>query len=367
MATLKVSNLSKNFGSTQVLRQINLEVSDGEFLVLLGPSGCGKSTLLNIIAGLETLDDGEISIDDYVVNKMEPKDRNIAMVFQSYALYPAMTVRDNITFGLKQRKVSKEQTEKSLNHFSKMLKVDQLLERKPAQLSGGQRQRVAMGRALVRDPKIFLFDEPLSNLDAKLRVDMRAEIKKLHHRLGTTIIYVTHDQIEAMTLGNRIAVMKEGDIVQLGTPREVYSEPVNRYVAEFIGSPSMNFIPVTVEARSGKNVLTLTPKGQSSVEVPAPNFLNGHEGREVTLGLRPEQITNLPQWKDAIDVHSIKIEVEVTEPTGPDTLVFTEINGASVISRCHPENMPEDGAVMSLSLSMSNGVFFNPDNGERFQ
>ena len=289
------------------------------------------------------------------------------MVFQSYALYPHLTVFENIAFPLRVAKTPKEELEKQVMLAAETLRLTDRLHHKPGQLSGGQRQRVAIGRSIVRHPKIFLFDEPLSNLDAKLRVDMRAEIKKLHHRLGTTIIYVTHDQIEAMTLGNRIAVMKEGDIVQLGTPREVYSEPVNRYVAEFIGSPSMNFIPVTVEARSGKNVLTLTPKGQSSVEVPAPNFLNGHEGREVTLGLRPEQITNLPQWKDAIDVHSIKIEVEVTEPTGPDTLVFTEINGASVISRCHPENMPEDGAVMSLSLSMSNGVFFNPDNGERFQ
>ena len=200
MATLKVSNLTKNFGNTQVLKQINLEVIDGEFIVLLGPSGCGKSTLLNMIAGLESVDEGEILIDEYVVNRVEPKDRNIAMVFQSYALYPAMTVRNNVIFGLKQRKISKEQIENSLNHFSKMLQIDQLLDRKPAQLSGGQRQRVAMGRALVREPQIFLFDEPLSNLDAKLRVEMRHEINKLHEQLGTTMIYVTHDQVEAMSL-----------------------------------------------------------------------------------------------------------------------------------------------------------------------
>ena len=352
---------------TKVLREVNINVSDGEFLVLLGPSGCGKSTLLNIIAGLETLNEGEIRIDDYMVNNMEPKDRNIAMVFQSYALYPNMSVRNNITFGLKQRKVSSADMEKALQHFSKMLKVDHLLERKPAQLSGGQRQRVAMGWALVRDPKIFLFDEPLSNLDAKLRVDMRAEIKKLHHRLGTTIIYVTHDQIEAMTLGNRIAVMKEGDVVQLGTPKEVYFDPVNRYVAEFIGSPSMNFIPTNVESQEGGLVLRLTPKGQSPIMIPAPDFLNGHEGKEVTLGLRPEQITNLPQWSDAVGVHAIDIEVEVTEPTGPDTLVYTEINGVSVISRSHPENVVEDGATMPLSLSMSQSVFFDPQTGERIR
>ena len=367
MATLEVRNVSKSFGSTKVLREVNINVSEGEFLVLLGPSGCGKSTLLNIIAGLETLNDGEIRIDDYVVNNMEPKDRNIAMVFQSYALYPNMSVRDNITFGLKQRKVSASEMETALQHFSKMLKVDHLLDRKPAQLSGGQRQRVAMGRALVRDPKIFLFDEPLSNLDAKLRVDMRAEIKKLHHRLGTTIIYVTHDQIEAMTLGNRIAVMKEGDVVQLGTPKEVYSDPVNRYVAEFIGSPSMNFIPVKVVTEAGQPSLSLTPKGQSAVSIPAPGVLSSYEGKEVTLGLRPEQITNLPQWSDAVGVHSLDIEVEVTEPTGPDTLVFTEINGASVISRCHPDNVAEDGGVMTLSLSMAQAVFFDPQTGERIR
>ena len=219
MATLKVSNLTKNFGTTQVLKQINLEVIDGEFIVLLGPSGCGKSTLLNIIAGLESVDEGEILIDEYVVNLVEPKDRNIAMVFQSYALYPAMTVRNNVIFGLKQRKVSKKHIEKSLNHFSKMLKIDQLLDRKPAQLSGGQRQRVAMGRALVREPQIFLFDEPLSNLDAKLRVEMRHEINKLHEQLGTTMIYVTHDQVEAMSLATRIAVMNECILQQIGTPQ----------------------------------------------------------------------------------------------------------------------------------------------------
>ena len=235
MATLKVNNLTKNFGKTQVLKQINLEVSDGEFIVLLGPSGCGKSTLLNIIAGLESVDEGEIMIDEYVVNRVEPKDRNIAMVFQSYALYPAMTVRDNVIFGLKQRKVSKEHIEKSLNHFSKMLQIDQLLDRKPAQLSGGQRQRVAMGRALVREPQIFLFDEPLSNLDAKLRVEMRHEINKLHEKLGTTMIYVTHDQVEAMSLATRIAVMNEGIIQQIGTPQEIYDKPNSVFVADFIG------------------------------------------------------------------------------------------------------------------------------------
>ncbi len=234
MATLKVSNLTKNFGNTQVLKQINLEVSDGEFIVLLGPSGCGKSTLLNMIAGLESVDEGEILIDEYVVNRVEPKDRNIAMVFQSYALYPNMSVRSNITFCLKQRTASSADLEKALQHFSKMLKVDHLLELKPAQLSGGQRQRVAMGRALVRDPKIFLFDEPLSNLDAKLRVQMRIELTKLHQRLNATMIYVTHDQEEALELADRIAVIKDGTCHQIGTPTEILDAPATDFVKSFL-------------------------------------------------------------------------------------------------------------------------------------
>ena len=257
MATLKINELNKNFGSTEVLKGINLDIKNGDFLVLLGPSGCGKSTLLNTIAGLETSNSGDILIDEHVVNNMEPSDRDIALVFQSYALYPAMTVRKNVTFGLEQRKTPKEKIVSALEEVSNLLQINELLDRKPSQLSGGQRQRVAMGRALVRDPKIFLFDEPLSNLDAKLRVEMRREIKKLHKRLKTTIVYVTHDQTEAMSLGTNIAIMDKGKIQQCDTPKNIYNKPLNKFVADFIGSPSMNLIEGTL------NENHFTPKGSA--------------------------------------------------------------------------------------------------------
>ena len=265
MKTLKIEELSKNFGSTEVLRKINLEIDEGNFLVLLGPSGCGKSTLLNIIAGLETINEGNVYIDDYNVSKVEPKDRNIAMVFQSYALYPSMNVRENMIFGLKQAKVSKEKIEEQLQKVSKFLQVDALLERKPSQLSGGQRQRVAIGRALEREPRIFLFDEPLSNLDAKLRVEMRREIKKLHQQLKTTVVYVTHDQTEAMSLGTNIAIMNHGVIQQNDTPENIYNKPSNTFVADFIGSPSMNLIKGNLKQSS--NQISFVANG-SNFEIP---------------------------------------------------------------------------------------------------
>jgi multiple sugar transport system ATP-binding protein len=270
MKTLKIEELSKNFGSTEVLRKINLEIDEGNFLVLLGPSGCGKSTLLNIIAGLETINEGNVHIDDYNVSKVEPKDRNIAMVFQSYALYPSMNVRENMIFGLKQAKVSKEKIEEQLEKVSKFLQVDALLERKPSQLSGGQRQRVAIGRALVREPRIFLFDEPLSNLDAKLRVEMRREIKKLHQQLKTTVVYVTHDQTEAMSLGTNIAIMNHGVIQQNDTPENIYNKPSNTFVADFIGSPSMNLIKGNLKESSNK--VSFVTHG-SNIEIP----INGYD------------------------------------------------------------------------------------------
>ena len=291
MKTLKIEDLSKNFGSTEVLRKINLEIDEGNFLVLLGPSGCGKSTLLNIIAGLETINEGNVFIDDYNVSKVEPKDRNIAMVFQSYALYPSMNVRENMIFGLKQAKTSKEKIEQQLEKVSKFLQVDQLLERKPSQLSGGQRQRVAIGRALVREPRIFLFDEPLSNLDAKLRVEMRREIKKLHQQLKTTVVYVTHDQTEAMSLGTRIAIMNHGVIQQNDTPENIYNKPSNTFVADFIGSPSMNLIKGSLKESSGE--ISFTASG-SNFEIPVKGYefkdksiLNN---KEVYFGIRPEHI-----------------------------------------------------------------------------
>ena len=291
MKTLKIEELSKNFGSTEVLRKINLEIDEGNFLVLLGTSGCGKSTLLNIIAGLETINEGNVFIDDYNVSKVEPKDRNIAMVFQSYALYPSMNVRENMIFGLKQAKTSKEKIEEQLEKVSKFLQVDQLLERKPSQLSGGQRQRVAIGRALVREPRIFLFDEPLSNLDAKLRVEMRREIKKLHQQLKTTVVYVTHDQTEAMSLGTRIAIMNHGVIQQNDTPENIYNKPSNTFVADFIGSPSMNLIKGSLKESSGG--ISFSVSG-SNVEIPIKDYefidKSNLNNKEVFFGIRPEHI-----------------------------------------------------------------------------
>ena len=291
MKTLKIEDLSKNFGSTEVLKKINLEIDEGNFLVLLGPSGCGKSTLLNIIAGLETINEGNVFIDDYNVSKVEPKDRNIAMVFQSYALYPSMNVKENMIFGLKQAKTSKDKIKEQLEKVSKFLQVDQLLERKPSQLSGGQRQRVAIGRALVREPRIFLFDEPLSNLDAKLRVEMRREIKKLHQQLKTTVVYVTHDQTEAMSLGTKIAIMNHGVIQQNDTPENIYNKPNNTFVADFIGSPSMNLIKGKLKQSS--NIISFVAEG-SNLEIPIDNYNfkanDNLNNKNVFFGIRPEHI-----------------------------------------------------------------------------
>ena len=359
MATLKVSNLTKNFGNTRVLKQINLEVIDGEFIVLLGPSGCGKSTLLNIIAGLESVDEGEILIDEYVVNLVEPKDRNIAMVFQSYALYPAMTVRDNVIFGLKQRKISKEQIEKSLKHFSEMLQIDQLLDRKPAQLSGGQRQRVAMGRALVREPQIFLFDAPLSNLDAKLRVEMRHEINKLHEQLGTTMIYVTHDQVEAMSLATRIAVMNEGIIQQIGTPQEIYDKPNSIFVADFIGSPAINLI----QGKFYKDGATpcFIPEQQKENDKISLSGYSFHsepkDGQEIIFGFRPEHI-NLPDASLKSKLH-VELKPSLIELTGYEKEVSFEFYGNEITGRFPRHIDTEIGKSISLRLDLSEISIFD--------
>ena len=271
MASLTISNVKKHFGPLHILKGIDIAIDDGEFLVLVGPSGCGKSTLLNMIAGLDTITDGEIAIDGGRVNELHPKDRDIAMVFQSYALYPNMTVGQNIVFGLEMRGVPKADRDKAMGEVAKLLQIDHLLDRKPGQLSGGQRQRVAMGRALVRHPKIFLFDEPLSNLDAKLRVEMRTEIKKLHQRLKATIVYVTHDQIEAMTLATRIAVMKAGELLQLGTPKEIYENPADLFVAGFMGSPSMNLIPAKLVGSNGGLAVEIARAEGGPASLPLAN------------------------------------------------------------------------------------------------
>ena len=330
MANLKINDINKNFGSTEVLKGINLDINDGDFLVLLGPSGCGKSTLLNTIAGLETSNSGDILIDDYRVNDMEPSDRDIALVFQSYALYPAMTVKRNVTFGLEQRKTPKDKIEESLNRVSSLLKINELLERKPSQLSGGQRQRVAMGRALVRDPKVFLFDEPLSNLDAKLRVEMRREIKKLHQNLKTTVVYVTHDQTEAMSLGTNIAIMNHGVIQQCDTPKNIYNTPNNIFVADFIGSPSMNLIKGKLINQNGE--LFFISNDQTKIPLNNYNFRNkiNEDEKEITLGIRPEHIYI---EKNASDNFEIKVKSELSEYIGHEQIITFDFSGQQLLGK----------------------------------
>jgi len=330
MANLKINDINKNFGSTEVLKGINLDINDGDFLVLLGPSGCGKSTLLNTIAGLETSNSGDILIDDYRVNDMEPSDRDIALVFQSYALYPAMTVKKNVTFGLEQRKTPKDKIEESLNRVSSLLKINELLERKPSQLSGGQRQRVAMGRALVRDPKVFLFDEPLSNLDAKLRVEMRREIKKLHQNLKTTVVYVTHDQTEAMSLGTNIAIMNHGVIQQCDTPKNIYNTPSNIFVADFIGSPSMNLIKGKLINQNGE--LFFSSNDQTKIPLNKYNFRNkiNEDEKEITLGIRPEHIYI---EKNASDNFEIKVKSELPEYIGHEQIITFDFSGQQLLGK----------------------------------
>ena len=330
MANLKINDINKNFGSTEVLKGINLDINDGDFLVLLGPSGCGKSTLLNTIAGLETSNSGDILIDDYRVNDMEPSDRDIALVFQSYALYPAMTVKGNVTFGLEQRKTPKDKIDEALNRVSSLLKINELLERKPSQLSGGQRQRVAMGRALVRDPKVFLFDEPLSNLDAKLRVEMRREIKKLHQNLKTTVVYVTHDQTEAMSLGTNIAIMNHGVIQQCDTPKNIYNTPSNIFVADFIGSPSMNLIKGKLSNQNGQ----LFFENNDKVNIPLSNYsfkdkTNVSE-KEIILGIRPEHIYI---EKNTSDNFEIKVSSELSEYIGHEQIITFNFSGQQVLGK----------------------------------
>src|SRR5882757_4775522 len=290
MAEVTVRKLNKMFDVTHVVKDVDLEIHDKEFVVLVGPSGCGKTTTLRMIAGLEAVTSGEILIDDTIVNEVPPMDRDIAMVFQNYALYPHMSVAGNMAFGLKMRKFEKDDIDRRIKRAADILGIGELLGRKPRQLSGGQRQRVALGRAIVRDPKVFLFDEPLSNLDAKLRVQMRVELKKLHERLGTTAIYVTHDQVEAMTLGDRVVVMKVGLVQQVGDPMELYNQPANKFVAGFIGSPAMNFVNVTLTESNGS--LRAETSGLS-VKLPdeTAQRLRGHVDREVTLGVRPEDLT----------------------------------------------------------------------------
>ncbi len=369
MAFLDIDNATKSYGSVEVLHKVDINVEEGEFLVLVGPSGCGKSTLLNMIAGLEDITSGEIRIKDQVMNGVHPSKRNIAMVFQSYALYPNMTVGQNITFGLEMHGVPKPERDKAMSEVAKLLQIEQLLDRKPGQLSGGQRQRVAMGRALVRKPDVFLFDEPLSNLDAKLRVDMRTEIKKLHQNLGTTIVYVTHDQIEAMTLSTRIAVMNGGYVQQLGTPKQIYVTPANLFVATFMGSPSMNLIEVSLEAKGDDLSAVAIDRDGKPIQLRLANStdaLREHTGRNIILGLRPEALTDA----DGADQRSRHVEhfestVSVVEPAGSDTYVTTVLGGKDCIARMRSDTQVASGKPAKFAANMEKAVFFDPRTEQR--
>ncbi len=356
MASLTIENVHKRFGTLPILKGIDLSIADGEFLILVGPSGCGKSTLLNMIAGLDDVSEGYIRIGERIVNDVSPKDRDIAMVFQSYALYPSMTVRENIEFAMKMKKVPATERAATVDRVAKMLQMDALLDRRPAQLSGGQRQRVAMGRALARNPAIFLFDEPLSNLDAKLRVEMRAEIKSLHQRLKNTIVYVTHDQVEAMTLGDRIAVMKDGLVQQFGTPAEIYERPANMYVAGFIGSPTMNFIAAKFEAHA--NGANLRFEG-SAVPVPMLTKSSAMEATppsEVIAGIRPEHfVAAQPDTPGALP-----ITVKLLEPTGADTYAMAQIGSKTVTLRFAPKQAPRVGETAWMRVDPVSINLFDP-------
>jgi multiple sugar transport system ATP-binding protein len=362
MASIQLQNIVKAFpNGASVLKGINLDIADGQFVILVGGSGCGKSTLLNIIAGLETATSGDVAINGKIVNDLPPKDRDIAMVFQSYALYPSMNVRENIAFGLSLRKMPKAEQDATIDYVANMLQITHLLDRKPAQLSGGQRQRVAMGRALARKPSLFLFDEPLSNLDAKLRVDMRSEIKLLHKRLGTTIVYVTHDQIEAMTLGDKIAVMQGGMVEQYDTPQAIYDAPANLYVAGFMGSPPMNLL--TGKLSSGNTVQI----GEHSITLLAPpHGVEAYVGKDVILGLRPEHITDAQRAANEAQ-QTITVPVRIAEPTGADTLVTIEFDqvGAvqttlqTALARVHPQAYAAGQGTITLTLDTRKAVLFD--------
>jgi multiple sugar transport system ATP-binding protein len=339
MASVSFRNIEKSYGKTKIIHGITFDIADGEFVVLVGPSGCGKSTLLRMLAGLEEISGGEIAIDDKLINDLDSKDRDIAMVFQSYALYPHMTVRDNMAFSLKLRKADKALTDKRVGDAARILNLDPLLDRFPRELSGGQRQRVAMGRAIVRDPKVFLFDEPLSNLDAKLRVAMRAEIKDLHYRLKTTTVYVTHDQIEAMTMADRIVVMHDGIVEQIGTPLELFDKPGNLFVAQFIGSPSMNVIEGVLH-KAGERIW-VESHGQ---QWPVANLAQGEHGQAVHFGVRPSDITV------STNQQGIPATVIVVEPTGAETELLLEVGDARFVVVLHGRTdvQPQDQIFLEI-------------------
>ena len=331
MAKVTLEKVSKFYGDVEAVKKIDLEISDNEFLVLVGPSGCGKSSTLRMIAGLEEIDEGKIIIGDKIVNELEPRERNVSMVFQNYALYPHMTVEENLGFSLKIAGMKKKDIDTRVAEAAGILDIKEFLQRKPAQLSGGQRQRVAMGRAIVRRPDVFLFDEPLSNLDAKLRNQMRTEIKRLHQKVETTIVYVTHDQVEAMTLADRIVIMKDGIIEQIGTPLELFETPATKFVATFIGSPSMNIISSTIEKDQGKHVM----KTEDGISIPVPVSKQDtvKEGQKISFGFRAEDIVPLKFGNKPSQSWDYKSKVNLSEPLGTETLIFTNFGKIEIVSR----------------------------------
>jgi multiple sugar transport system ATP-binding protein len=371
MVELNLNHIYKKYpnASHYAVEDFDLDIKDKEFIVFVGPSGCGKSTTLRMVAGLEDITEGELKIDGEVVNDKAPKDRDIAMVFQNYALYPHMTVYDNMAFGLKLRKYKKDDIDKRVREAAEILGLTEFLQRKPADLSGGQRQRVAMGRAIVRDAKVFLMDEPLSNLDAKLRVSMRAEIAKIHRRIGSTTIYVTHDQTEAMTLADRIVIMSStknpdgsgtiGRVEQIGTPQELYNRPANKFVAGFIGSPAMNFFEAMVEGDALVNdagfKITL-PEGQKKLLET-----KGYNGKRVIFGIRPEDISNNPLVRDTYPSATIKAEVTVSELLGAETMLYVKSGDVELVSRTDARDTYEPGEQVELTLNVAKGHFFDPE------
>jgi multiple sugar transport system ATP-binding protein len=367
MAQVSVRNLVKKFGLLEVVHGIDFDVADGEFVVLVGPSGCGKSTTLRMIAGLESVTAGEISINGEPVNDVPPRDRDIAMVFQDYALYPHMSVRQNLAFGLKMRDTPRAKIEEVVRRTADILQIQELLDRKPKQLSGGQRQRVAIGRAIAREPALFLFDEPLSNLDAKLRVEMRTQIKRLHMAFNATSLYVTHDQTEAMTLADRIVVLRSGVIEQVGSPNELYNEPVNRFVAGFIGSPMMNFIDAELMEEGG--VISVVFAGEQKLPLPAAarQSYNGHIGQKVVFGVRPEHLTNTftADNRDGAGLVPLDIPVEIVEPLGADTLVFSRLGTSEIVSRISTTAGLRPGAMTRVHVDMTRTHLFDPETGAR--
>jgi multiple sugar transport system ATP-binding protein len=355
MATVTFEHVNKLYGDFHAVQDLNLEIGDGEFMVLVGPSGCGKTTSLRMIAGLEEISSGSLRIGDRVVNDIAPKDRDIAMVFQSYALYPHMSVRDNLAFGLKLRKVPKAEIERRVNEAAETIQLQKLLERKPKELSGGQRQRVALGRAIVREPAVFLMDEPLSNLDAKLRVQTRAEIARLHQRLKTTVVYVTHDQVEAMTMGQRIAVMSEGILMQVGTPQQLYDHPANKFVAGFIGSPAMNF--VDVEVNDGK----LQGPGDWAIPVPPRAREAVAAGRQIVAGFRPE---HLEIGEPGPDRGTFQARADVVEYLGNEELLHVNAAEQDVVAIVDSDHRVRPGDIVQLLIPLEKLHLFDRESGE---